>query len=138
MRRFDDWTIRLDAYLAWMVEESFSWGSNDCVLFVRNCIREMTGEDLARGFNTRYHDRKGALRLLSKEGLEPIIERIADKKGVPEIWPRFAQRGDVVLVDTDLGPALAIVDLTGERVLAPGPHGLTAWKLSLARRAWRI
>ncbi len=138
MRRFDDWTVRLDAYLSWMAEEAFSWGANDCVLFVRNCIREMTGEDLARGFHTRYNDRKSALRLLGKEGLEPIIERIAAEKKLLEIRARFAQRGDAVLVDTDLGPALAIVDLTGERALAPGPHGLTAWNLSLARRAWRI
>lgn len=138
MRRRDGWERRLEAAVSAFAGQPFEYGFQDCALFVCNCIREMTGEDPAAGFRNRYSDRKGALRLLRNGGLEGIIEKIASEKQVPEIPPLFARRGDVVLVETSEGAALAIVDLTGEKAVGAGPSGLVSWNLSAARRAWRI
>ena len=133
--------------LSGFMEEPFEYGRHDCALFVCNCIHVMTGEDPAAAYRNRYRDRKGALKILKTGGLEGIVERIALSLGATEIEPRFAQRGDVVLVDLPVcltgtsrfsGPALAIVDLTGEQAVGPAEIGMVSVKLSEARRAWRI
>lgn len=140
MRRKDGWEARLQAVFSNFKDKPFEYGFHDCALFVCNCIREMTGEDLARKFRRRYRNHKGALLLLSQArgGFEGILERVAAQKEIVEISPLFAQRGDVLLVETKEGAALAIVDLTGEKAIGPGPVGLVSWKLSCGRRAWRI
>ncbi len=138
MRRTDGWEERLQVVLSTFAGRPFEYGFHDCALFVCNCVREMTGEDPATAHRNRYKDRKGALGILNGCSLELTAEQIALALGADEVRPLFAQRGDVVLVDTDQGLALAIVDLTGEKAVGAGPDGLVFWKLSTARRAWRI
>ncbi|KKM85647.1 hypothetical protein LCGC14_1286970 [marine sediment metagenome] len=140
-KRFEDWTIRLDAYLIWVQEESFSWGSNDCVLFACNVVHELTGTDLAKKFRGKYHTKAGAYSALKKfagGGLEALAVKIAAQYEMEEVPVRMAQRGDIVLLEATEGPTLAIVCLDGVNVTAPGPTGLVRWPVDKGSRAWRV
>lgn len=141
MTRFEDWTVRLDAYLAWIGEESFSYGTHDCALFVCNVVRELTGTDLAKKYRRKYHTKAGAYAALKKfagGGLEAIAVKIATEHDMQEVPVRMAQRGDIVLLEATEGPTLAVVCLDGTHVTAPGPTGLVRWPVEKGRRAWRV
>ena len=141
LKRFEDWPVRLDAYLAFMADESFSWGSNDCALFACNVVLELTGTDVAKRFRNKYKTKQAALSTMKKyagKGLEAVAVKIAARFKVEEITPRTARRGDMVLLGATEGPTLAIVCLNGTEVTAPGPVGLVRWPMAAARRAWRV
>lgn len=141
MKRFQDWPLRLEAYLAFIGEDEFSWGSNDCALFACNVVLELTGTDLGKEFRGRYNTKTGAyaaLKKFSNGGLELLALKIATKHLMKEIPPRRAQRGDIVLLETDAGPTLSVVCMDGIHVTAPGPTGLQRWPMDRGRRAWRV
>lgn len=152
--RRPDWLPRLEAALARARFRPFRWGVQDCCLFPADCVRAMTGVDLARGWRGRYRSLRGALRLLAEcGGVEGLAERCAAPYGIPG-WPAAAQarRGDVVLLDAqavaegllrmDFGPGgpqcLAVVGLAGTEAWALGQSGLIPVPLPAWRRAWRI
>ena len=141
MNRFQDWPLRLEAYLSFVSEDAFAWGSNDCALFACNVARELTGVDLAEKFRGKYHTKAGAYAALKKfsgGGLESIATKMAAEHGMKEVPPLMAQRGDIVLLETTQGPTLAIVSMDGIHVTAPGPASLELWPLDKGRRAWRV
>ena len=70
------------------------------------------------------------------ELLAEAWEQEAAARGWPEIAPVFARRGDVALIDTANGEALAVC--AGAAFAAAGPTGLLMAPLAAARRAWRI
>ena len=55
----------------------------------------------------------------------------------PEVEVNFAQRGDVALHDTDIGPCLGITDHEGGTYLSE-KHGLIYLDRAAIRRAWRV
>lgn len=112
----------------------YAWGAHDCAIFAADCVRAMTGEDLAAEFRGRYADEAGARDVLSALGCEGV----ADLAGrfLPEIPTIEARRGDVVMIDGEHGPFLAIVD--GRTAVGPALRGLSHTPVSLARRAWRV
>lgn len=141
LKRFEDWTVRLDAYLIWIGEDAFEWGRHDCALFACNVVQELTGADLANDFRGKYHTKAGAYAALKKfagGGLEKTAEKIAAEHGMEEVPVRMAQRGDIVLLEATEGPTLAVVCLDGTHVTAPGPTGLTRWPVDKGLRAWKV
>ena len=156
--RFEDWDIRLDAYLLECARKPFAWGEHDCCLFVCGAIFEMTGVDPAVGFRGHYSTRAAAYRLLGKEirkagPLKPVgdckpcrkagfiraIGAICSIWGFPVVPVPLARRGDAVIVrDTEATTALGIVALDGTRVAVLAPDGLTYYPLASALAAWRI
>ncbi len=141
LKRFEDWTVRLDAYLIWIGEYAFEWGTQDCALFACNVVRELTGTDIAKQFRGKYHTKAGAYAALKKfagGGLEAIAVKIAAEYEMEEVPVRMAQRGDIVLLEGTEGPTLAIVCLDGTHVTAPGPTGLVRWPVEKGSRAWRV
>lgn len=136
----------------------FFWGEHDCCMFACNAIESMTGVDPAKPFRGRYKTERGALLALRRyinrdpetgqfdawEGrdmgalLTAVAERITSKLEMPEIAPLTAQRGDVVLVSTAQGPALAIVDMTGRFAAAAAADGIARIPLGDTIRAWRV
>lgn len=134
--RLDNWPSLLAAFLA--DEKPFVWGSRDCCLFAADAVLCITGIDPAIDFRNRYTTAKGAARVLKKYGgLKGAVERITMDHGMMEVPVALAQRGDVVLIDSPAGDALAVVNLKGG-VTAQGPDGLTHHGVSTARRAWRV
>lgn len=134
--RLDNWPSLLAAFLA--DEKPFSWGDRDCSLFAADAVLCITGNDPASDWRGKYKTATGATRLLRPYGgIEGAVEKITADNGMEEIPVAMAQRGDVVLIDSPLGMALAIVNLSG-CISGQGPDGVEHYAMTAARRAWRV
>jgi hypothetical protein len=133
--RRQDWPLRLNAWLENIRERPFAWGVNDCALGAADAVFAMTGVDYAVEFRQAYFSKRNAVQLLAaRGGLEVLVTQAL---GEPLDGPRLAQRGDLVLVDTESeGPALAVV--IGAAAVAPGPGGATFVPMPQWRKAWRV
>lgn len=138
MRR-QGWERILVEALAEARTKPFEWGKFDCCLFAADVVRDIDGRDPAAPFRGRYRTAIGAYRALKRYAGGGVAETAAKAlaaMGCPEIPRKRAQRGDVVLIDTDLGDALGIC--IGGKVACAAPSGLSYLPLSAARRAWHI
>ena len=136
MTRRCDWPERL-AEAVWAARgRAFAWGRHDCALFAFDCVRAMTGVDHLAAFRGRYRSANGAARVLrSIGGVKTIEELVTGIFGQPRPVVA-AQRGDVVLIDGDLGPTLGVC--LGARAAFSGPDGLVYAPTATARSAWRV
>ncbi len=139
MGRPHDWPSRLLEVVRARRETPFAWGRHDCALFACDAGAAVCGIDFASGLRGRYRSQRGAMRALRRfagGGLEQAAEKIASEHGCPEVPPRMARRGDIVLMDSDQGPVLGVC--VGRAVAKAGAvRGLEYVPLALARRAWR-
>ncbi len=139
MKRCADWTTRMYEAINEQRYHTFTWGRSDCFLFAANIVQAITGEDLAKDIRGKYESPKEAHRLLkeySGGGVAEALGRLAEELGCTEIAPLMAQRGDVVIVETELGDTTTIC--VGENVMSFTTTGLGIYPLSKAKRAWRI
>ena len=141
--RLNDWPERLLTFL----DEAgpFRWGQCDCVLFACDAMMASIGQDLGQRFRGKYRTALGAARQIKQYGgggLEAAAEKMAQDEGIEEISVKFAQRGDVVLLDLNAeeaaaGPALAVC--VGAEIAFICPEdGLSFIPMNRARRAWAI
>jgi len=142
-----DWDVRLFAYIEANSARPFVWGEFDCALFACNCVREMTGFDMAAEFRGKYKSARGALRIIkpykSLMGLANAMFSVRHSlEKVP--WP-FAQRGDVVILAAPwldcpavAGPYGALGIMCDRMALAPGPESLVPVAPSTILGAWRV
>jgi len=138
LTRHPDWTKRLSALVVERLHLPFAWGPNDCVTFAADAVLAMTGEDAIAAWRGQWSTARQAYRLLQPLG---GIGCAASSVGLPEVLPRFAQRGDVVLLRpsgrlSSMRGALGVC--LGERIAAPGPRGLTMVPFGEGAAAWRV
>lgn len=135
MIRRQDWPLRLNAWLDSARQRPFVWGTHDCVMAAADAVKGMTDKDPAQAWRGQYATRTGAARvLLENGGLEGMV---CEALGAPLENPRFAQRGDLVLVDTGAeGPAIAVV--VGAEAAGPGLEGVVFAPMKDWRVAWRV
>lgn len=134
--RPENWPTLLADFTNSRAREPFRWGANDCCLFASDWILTMYGSDPAAWFRGRYTTALGAFRFLKKHGgVEGIMRAAAAKYQWDEINPKQAQRGDLCLVDTPTGRALAVC--VGAFCVAPGPDALSALPMTATLKAWR-
>ncbi len=149
LARHEQWEAKRHHSIEAHKAKPFAWGEHDCALSVCNHVQAMTGIDLAAAFRGQYESEDAALAAMGRicrdaTTLEHVVEQLAAQRGIPEIKPLHAQRGDVVLLDnpspsTGLNrQALGIVHLNGRHVVVTGPDGLRLLRLAHVRRAWRI
>ena len=140
MKRYPDWPRRLYAHLQTSAQLPFAWGVHDCALFACAGVAALTGIDPAAGLRGTYTSRFGATSVVLREagGFENLVERLAARHDMKEVPPKRAQRGDLVLFDSQDGPALGQVHLDGVHVFSAAPDGLALVPLALCRRAWRV
>lgn len=138
IRRRLDWEMALAREIAAARNKCFRWGVFDCALFAADCALAMTGEDLAAPFRGRYESEEGADQALGRRGHATLELYVTGRLG-PPVAPSFARRGDAVLVASNtLGPALAIVGLSGTEIHLAAQKGLADLPLRLASKAWRV
>lgn len=141
MERHQDWPEQLAAFLDQRQAAAFAWGKNDCALFTCDAVLAITGVDMAEGFRGKYSTLAGAtktIRQFAGGGLAELAAKVTAALSAPEIHPLKAQRGDVVLFETEQGPALGIVDLNGVWARTVGPEGAVDVPVKQCTRAWRI
>ncbi len=139
--RIDGWEGALDAFMQSRSRPAFSWGANDCCLFACDAVLVMTGVDIARGFRDTYATGLQARRAMAKleaATVGELADVFAARFGIREVPTAFAQRGDVALLDRELGESLGIVTLCGTGIWAPGEKSIVEVPFREARRAWRI
>ncbi|URF02963.1 hypothetical protein M5D45_10390 [Cupriavidus campinensis] len=93
----------------------------------------MTGADPGARWRGLYASEKGARRVLRDNG---GVTGIATLVLGPPVPPALAGRGDVVLIDTPGGEALALC--VGANIVAQGVAGLEFHPISAAKAAWKI
>nr|WP_227459659.1 hypothetical protein [Cupriavidus pauculus] len=114
-------------------ERAFSWGASDCCLFVCDAVEAITGSDPAARWRGLYSTEKGARRLLrDNDGVSGLA---ALAFGAPVV-AALAGRGDVVLIDTPAGEALALC--VGGLIAAQAEEGIEFYPIGAAKAAWKI
>ena len=134
--RYPDWPARLTKFLLSRHAEPFRYGTHDCCLFVADAVHAMTGEDLAENFRGRYRSRVEALALVGTP--EAVLAGEAIRRGLLEIPPVRAGRGDVAILGGKRHSTLGLLSLNGHEILAAGRRGFLRLPRSRAARAWRI
>lgn len=133
MTRLPDWPERLANFIEARRERAFSWGESDCCLFVCDGIETMTGTDPGERWRGLYQSEKGARRVLRDNG---GVAGLATMILGPPIPCALAGRGDVVLIDTPTGEALALS--VGASIAAQGQSGIEFHPAGAAKAAWKI
>lgn len=124
LTRLDDWRARLAAEMDRQRRMPFEWGKQDCAIgFAAGIVQALTGEDLARGYRSKYASPRGAAKLLAEAGAESLGDFAANL--LPEIHPAFANVGDLGVIEADgpIGQALCMVDASGLVVMTEQGHG---------------
>lgn len=135
--RYEDWPERLAAFIESRFAVPFKWGQNDCALFACDAVKEMTGFDPGHDFRGKYKTAKGSLSALKKYGDGDLDKTATMIMGNPLQSPRFSQRGDMVLMPSDLGPQLGIC--LGETAAVVCVDGGVVFKnMHDALKAWRV
>lgn len=135
MTRYPDWRLRFDAFMTARLRTPFAWGSNDCALFAADCVREITGEDLAQGLRS-HRTATQAARVIRRHG---GLAQIAARALGPSCSVGDAVQGDIVLMPQPHGQReLLSVCLGGDQVAAPMAHGMGLMPRELALQAWRV
>jgi hypothetical protein len=113
----------------------FVWGKNDCCLFACNSVLAVTGIDPGWKYRDLYTTELGALKALKKHGGGDIKTAFTQVFG--PIKPRLnAENGDLVLIDTELGDAVGVVQSC--KVWAVSPAGLVSLPISQAKGCWKL
>lgn len=133
MERLLDWPVRLADFIEARRERAFSWGGSDCCLFVCDGIEAMTGTDPGARWRGLYLSEKGARRVLRDNGGVRGLASLILGEPIP---PLLAGRGDVVLIDTPDGEALALC--IGANIAAQGTTGIEFHPPSAAKAAWKV
>lgn len=133
MKRLEDWPSRLASFVESRRERDFSWADNDCCRFVCDAVEAITGVDPGQRWRGLYSSEKSARRVLRDNG---GVVGIATLVLGPAVPAALAQRGDVVLVDTPQGEALAVH--LGNTVAAQGLHGIEFMSSGAAKAAWKV
>ncbi|MCE2597195.1 hypothetical protein K6Y31_20690 [Motilimonas cestriensis] len=134
--KLENWETALANVLLARKTAPFEWGENDCCLFAADCVQAQTGQDYAAAYRDRYTSGRGALRVLRNEGHASLADAVTAALGAPMKNPLFAQRGDVVLINTEADPAVGVVFAGACQFLSE--HGLTQRPITDISAAWRI
>lgn len=133
MKRLPGWEFAFAAEINAAHNRRFSWGKFDCGLFVCDCVKAMTGVDLADGIRG-YTNVAGAYKAI-RWSMEETAVSIAERFGLKEVPPVTASRGDVVLLYSG---QLAIVGLDASVAIGASSYGLAKQPRETWKRAWRV
>jgi hypothetical protein len=113
----------------------FVLGRMDCSLWAADWVLRQTGIDLAASWRGAYGTEREYMRLLLAEGgLVRVAVRAMTRLGASRVAPADARAGDVGIIVTERGPALAIrgqlawMAKTGDQ-LSTTPAASFAWRI---------
>lgn len=135
-QRPPEWTWLLAEFIERRRDHPFTWGQNDCATFALDWLA-LARPDLAPRTDLAdmldYDDADGAVHALNGTTLAQLVD------GWAQLLPvavNYAQRGDLVLIDT--GGRLSLAVCVGDLAAGPGSTGLVLAPMTEARRAWRV
>lgn len=128
--RFEDWPSRLQEVIRKWECVPFDRATTDCVEFAIDVIAELTGRQIINPEAGNYVDEATALACVQKHGAS-LREVVSDYMG-EEITTSFAQRGDLVLRQNNLGICL------GKDAAFRHETGLVLVPMRKCECAWRV
>lgn len=137
MKRCDNWPAKLDLFIEEKRRHVFDWTTNNCAFFAADWVAMLTSVDPASSFRDEVTGPMAAKKALERHG--GIVEIAAQAFGRwnwPAVPAHLAQRGDVVVTETDSGPALGV--FLGHCAAFVGADGLMFVPPAKLTGAWRI
>jgi hypothetical protein len=143
LTRHGNWQSLLQKHLESQRDLPFVWSEHDCSMFVADVILAHTGVDIAAEFRGKYTDAASAKEVIHTvtggSTVEDAAAYVAKQHGMKELTSvLYAQRGDMVILDTEEGPAVGIVHLNGQHAVFVAQDGLHKVEVTKCRRAWRV
>ena len=135
MIRFQNWPERLEEYVRVNRNVPFSWGSNDCVVYVCNAIVAMTGEDPLDGIRGTYDSEISAKRVVIEQG---GMERFFDARFRRHRNKLDARRGDIGLMPGDSLEWAPMGLCRGPYWCGPTPNGMMMAPVDSVVIAWAV
>lgn len=130
-----DWRVAFMAAIDAHRPHPFAWGKHDCGILAADCIKAVTGRDIAKNIRGHYRCQQTAAAFLAMCGYRSSLHVVA--RHFPRIPIAFARAGDIAVVRTEQGPALAPV--MGAEIAAYRADGvLGVLPLEAATFAFRI
>lgn len=132
-----DWPARLEKEIVRYQQEPFIWGENDCLIFVADCIKSMTGFDFMEQWRGKYTNEDEAASLMM-EHWNGKINRGWDAVSTP-IDNHKAQRGDFGTLDYMGKKYCGVVSMNARFLLVRTEEGIARLKLKDVKRLrlWR-
>jgi hypothetical protein len=137
-RKVKGWETILHTFISKYQDSAFRWGAHDCMKFANKAIKALCEIDVLERSEYRWLNKKEAVAILKKKkakGWGTLAEKELDKH-FEQINTNFAQRGDVLLVETLQGEGLGV--LYKGKIAVLSPKGLVYLPLSAALKGWRI
>lgn len=144
LRRVEGWEKNFAYLLAQSETARFKFGQFDCALFAADVVQALCGVDLAEPYRRQYRSHAGGVELLSlftlaDNFIDAVESILRDAGAVLHPSVAFARRGDIVIALSENGDHLVgAVDLSGVRIAAPDPGGLSYLPIAVGSRAWGI
>lgn len=132
--RFEDWPLRLQAYVEERQARPFEWGALDCCTFAAGAVKAIAGADLLAPLGLDYTNEIGAARVVKSYG-ETVADVATNFLGDP-IPVTMAQRGDIVYRPGPLFGSLGVS--FGVRAWFPSEGGLIAVLTLDCSQAWAV
>lgn len=107
LTRLPDWDIRAARWFRTVARRPFAWGSNDCALFCAGAVLAMTGVDLAAEWRGAYGSEAEARDILKHLGCDSVLG-LPERVGLPMRHVHDVRRGDIVAIQGERGPFLAV------------------------------
>lgn len=137
MRRCNNWPGKLALFIEEKRHQPFDWATNNCCFFACDWLAMLTGIDPAASFRGQVDNALSAQRIMARAGgVECVAEEASSRWRWAETTVKLARRGDVVVFDTENGPALGVC--LGALAAFAGPNGVEFKPMAACRRAWRI
>lgn len=138
MNKTPGWQTRLLTTVKQLEAVPFEWGQNDCCIFAAKCIDAQYGTAISQDVVGKYNSEISCKRFMISRVKDTSLPKVLDSFLPVRVDPRLAQRGDVVMFNTDNGLTAGIL-WTG-CVWAMGPSGATTFKRADIKLidAWRV
>lgn len=141
--RLENWEENLEKTFEIYKNRDFKWGEVDCVLFVNDCIKAVTGIDVRKDNPGDYYTELQAVKFVKKLGGGGILElakHFAEKYNWKEISAAAAHKGDLVVFEGfQLGPTMGIISLNAKFIASislenglcfiPRTKTISSWKI---------
>lgn len=136
MQRVMNWPSALADYIAACMAKKFNYGEFDCAQFCAGAIKAITGADLLPMFSEYSTTDEARAIADSFDGMAGIADSVLGER----VEKAFAQRGDIVLIESNSqdGFAHAFGVCVGATLLTTAANGLRSVPMSQALCAWRV
>lgn len=135
MQRLIDWQGRLYKLISEHEQIPFQFGQHDCAIWAGKVVESVTGEDFYSSYVGTYKTLKGGLRQFKKAtGFPSHIKYI--ENSFEEVPLSLGRIGDLALIDTSEGPAVAV--MAGQFVIALNQYGLVRIDLDQVKAVFKV